>query len=175
MTLKTVQLVFLCLLVILGSGVFPSSAQVTNGSVCAESCQTSQRASLVQLYNLTAAIHWNNSDGWLSDATTNNTLPSHCSWFGVACCLNGQLDSASFPSTALVPCIVSGGVSALLLNRNNLTGPMDQVAWAALAPSLQYLDLSGLPNRVNNRFSVSIPFAVLPPLEDNNSLLPTST
>lgn len=131
----------LALLVVLYGTNRPQAALA---AVCDTACQVAQRAALVDLYTHTNAATWNISDGWLGDKALSNSLPTHCGWFGVACCLNGRLDTRDFPSTEVVPCQSPGGVAAILLVKNNLSGAMVDVDWAALAPSLQYIDLSGV-------------------------------
>lgn len=129
------------LLVTLVYGAVPSAAEA---ELCDAPCRSAQRAALLQLFSATNPSGWNNSDGWGgSQAASVPDLPAHCGWFGVACCIDGELDLRFFPSTVVVNCSASAGVTAILLYRNNLTGPITGVNWAAFATSLRYLDLAG--------------------------------
>lgn len=94
-----------------------------------------------------------------------------CSWEGVHCCApsespdwpdptttttDSSISSADYPSACSDP---AQGVQALTLASNNMTGALSAVPWAALAASLQLLDLdnnqltTGPPN--NNSSSSS--------------------
>ena len=86
--------------------------------------------------------------GKLNEAFTNKPA-------GVFCCVPSELPAGlpqlvidtkarlPYPSAMLVACTVSLGVTTLTLPRQNLTGRIDQLNLAALAPSLTTLDLGG--------------------------------
>lgn len=115
-------------------------------AVCDSGCQQAQETSLVQLFSQTAGSRWNTSFGWGSQQSNQTAEPAYCAWLGVACCLQGgSVDLRFFPSTIPINCSSPGGVAALLLPNNNLSGVLGGVDWASFAPSLQYIDLSGMP------------------------------
>lgn len=77
-------------------------------------------------------------------------LPSsHCRWQGVFCCAaDSVVDlSPSFPGSSSLSCRQPYGVSAVLLRSRSLSGSLPEQGWAALASSLQYLDMEGKPVR----------------------------
>ena len=130
----------LLVLLLLSCSISRSAAA---NSTCGQLCQEAQAAALLQLYTQTSARSWNVSRGWSVQSSARPDVPSHCDWFGVACCIGGQVDLRDFPSTLAVSCEVLSGVTAVLLPSNNLFGPLSGIDWEAFAPSLQYLDLSG--------------------------------
>ena len=67
----------------------------------ASNCSISaQRDALTQFYNLAGGPHWTNSSTWTSNTAPcfypnifsssppYLVLPSHCCWYGVACCIS---------------------------------------------------------------------------------------
>ena len=116
--------------------------------VCGTDCQNSQRLALQQIYSETGGPHWHRSAGWTTQpcGAACSSWPQHCTWSGVHCCLSaGVLGSGAphFPSNAAINCTMVGGVSALLLPKQNMHGSIPDSVWPMLSGSMTYLDFSG--------------------------------
>lgn len=116
--------------------------------VCNSKCQNAQRIALQQLYSETGGPRWHRAAGWTTQpcGAACDSWPQHCSWGGVHCCLSaGVLGSGApqFPSNAAINCTMVGGVSALLLSKNDMHGSIPESIWSKLAGSITYLDFSG--------------------------------
>lgn len=137
-----------------------------------------QRAALVDLFTATAgATRWVRSDGWLQGDPCTGGADGD-GWYGVSCArvterLLPSLWNTTIPGSGVDP--LPHGVTALQLPSNNLTGQLPSGMGAALAPSLQLLDLS------SNLLTGSVPrslFAMprlhslfLSPRDDNSTAL----
>lgn len=98
-------------------------------SVCDNTCQAAQQASLEQLYSGLGGPQWLRQQGWTQGA-------SYCSWQGVRCCGSNNLMAGSS-----VPCPVEGAVAGLDLSGNNLSGAWPAAALSGLADSLVHLNM----------------------------------
>ena len=116
--------------------------------VCNNNCQNSQRIALQQIYSETGGPRWHRSAGWTAQpcGAACSSWPQHCTWSGVHCCLPaGVLGSGApqFPSNAAINCTMVGGISALLLSKQNMHGSIPESVWPMLSGSMTYLDFSG--------------------------------
>ena len=123
---------------------------------CDSECQQEQQAALLDIYSSTNGSGWtpglqigNLRWGSNTSAALPLSLPVHCSWAGVICCqaATGFLFSYKWRIVGMkVPCSTpDGSVTRLQLAAMNLVGTLPQNAstWAALAPTLEYLDFTG--------------------------------
>ena len=122
--------------------------------VCDTTCQQSQRAALLDLYQATKGSSWYlntwwglPNSGWGSEGNVSSGLPAHCSWAWVFCCgADGYVYlDPSIPWTVDVQCNTFAGVTILILADNNLTGtlPQDADSWAPFARTLSVMELTG--------------------------------
>lgn len=116
--------------------------------VCNNDCQNSQRTALQQIYSETGGPRWHQTAGWTTQpcGAACSSWPQHCTWSGVHCCLPaGVLGSGApqFPSNAAINCTMVGGISALLLSKQNMHGTISETVWPRLAGSITHLDFSG--------------------------------
>lgn len=72
-------------------------------SNCNTQCQADQLAALQQLYGETNGLQWLNNTGW-------NTTASHCTWFGVICCVSGIAATSHGP----INCSAESAISAMV-------------------------------------------------------------
>ena len=103
---------------------------------CDSACQTSQRQALTQLFRAWDGPNWLRRSNWLAE---NESV---CSWEGVHCCLGTEFAAGSgvvaLPGADDEPCPAGAtGVVALSLARNNMTGDLSAVPWAAFNSTLQ--------------------------------------
>ena len=111
------------------------TAAAAAGGPCGPACQARQQAALLALFEATEGSHWFNSSGW---STPNSS--QLCTWYGVFCCADTW--SITTGTMGGRNCSTSYGVTALLLNGNNLNGTLPSEAMLALSDSLQSLILN---------------------------------
>ena len=120
--------------------------KVAAAADCDSVCQGQQRNALQLFYSSLAGADWVDSTNWNTpDSSTPGSLPAHCSWSGVTCCLQGvAVVLFKFTPPLILECTSSLSVAGLHFVGNGLQGklPDTAAAWQSLS-SLLYLEVSG--------------------------------
>ena len=136
---------------------------LTAAQVCDAACQQCQQKALRELYTALDGTTWRHSEGWTPLEDVSGSAREHCSWYGVLCCgSDGTLWDLPYPGftqyvlTNETECAMPGGVSALLLANNGMTGELDgsHLGSSALRLSLEVLVLNGQSRCIPSSISI---------------------
>ncbi|KAL6764104.1 hypothetical protein V8C86DRAFT_25281 [Haematococcus lacustris] len=115
-----------------------------------------QQLSLSTFYSATGGPWWTNQANWNQAGIScrypglNVTLPAHCCWYGVQCCMSKTCPEGVQDRT-LCDCSALGLVTSITLSRNNLTGVLP--AWVLVMQSCELRRLDLTFNRLRGTIS----------------------